>query len=507
MNIRKLSLFFSLILLMFCSFGISAAAAEVRELIVNDMPYNVYGLYNGVKTNITSTCSKSLTTFNGVECVSYSLPSKPSSTDSRFVLSYEITNLNSANEYNLNFKFSTTTSSYSTMMVYIVYLDSSNVVLKEQSLDTIITQGNGWNNVDFDFVPDMSGITTGYKAYLSFYFLTTEASSFTYRISNIVTLTDKSDVSGDLSRILNAILTLDTNIDGYLARFETGVIQKLNTLDSHIDTYFDELGGALVSAITTLDTHIDGYFDLLLSGIIANDNALSDKLHEYLDKFKPRFYESFNWIFGRVNSSGNVLTNTDSNAVTSDLFTVGDITYYGYFTPISPFLNATCYIYDLNGNYLTSLYLAPGQTYTLAPGQAYRFSLSSNQSLGHLDLSELNTLCNECIVVYADEGWLTAFRNSIVRGFYEIMNPGVYEEPTSNAWEDSKDEFDRIESELPTFDASDMAEVDISDYAGAFGCVRYLFDRFVSVSGLTTLLTFALVFGLGVFLIGRKVGG
>ena len=510
MKISKFVVFNILLLpLLLIGFSCGAAAAEVNGFFASDLRIEGISRVDGVDTDITDKITISADTYDDLNCTRYFL-NYATNTPTRFLVGYKAENLNSTHEYNLKFSFQCSNPSISTFDCLLYYYDSLGNVVKTQVVTMYSSSSiaTGWNNVDINFTPDTAGLNSGYTTELIFLFTEIDSNLPVYfRLSEFIELTDKDSNVSELLDILNAIIDFDARVDNSIDRIETSLLSQLVTLDSNIDGYFDDLGGQLVSAITTLDTNIDGYFDILLNGIIANDNALSDKLHEYLDKFKPRFYESFNWIFGRVDSLGQVNTTTDSSAVTSELFIVKDISYYGYFTPVGNFISSTCYIYDLSGNLIQTLNLSPGVTYTLTPGLAYRFQLTSNLSLSHLSFDDLNAYCNEAIVVYAEEGWLTAFRNSLVRGFDEIMNPGVYEEPTTNEWEENKDEFEQIESELPTFDSSDMSEVDISNYSGGFGVVRYLFDRFLSVSGLTPLLAFALTFGLGVFLIGRKVGG
>ena len=511
MNIRKLSLFFSLILLMSCSFGISAAAAEVEGFFTADMELEAFSRSDGVDTDITDKITVGADTYDGVNSTRYTVP-LTTGKQARFITAYQGENLNSTHEYNLSFKVQSSLPSSTSFICYLYFYGPSGDLISVQTLATLSGSSfkSGWNDVSINFVPNISNLTTGYTNKIVFQFISESNSLQYFRLSNFVELTDNNSSDSLLRDILYAITTLDTNIDGYFNRLEFTLIKQLYNLDNNIDSYFDELGGQLVSAITSLDTHIDGYFDLLLDGIITNDNALSDKLHDYLDEFKPRFYQTLNWSVAYLNpNSGQVENTSAANAIVSEYLKVlGSPYFIEFHKSEGKFVTCQVFVYDLNNNFIKVINVAPdSEPLELAQGYNYRFRLYQGDNLFNYYGNELNKVCNTVVKVYADEGWLTAFGNSIIQGFYNIMNPGVYEEPTSNAWEDSKDEFDRIESELPTFDASDMTAVDISDYNSAFGCVRYLFDRFISVSGLSTLLSFSLIFGLGVFLIGRRVGG
>lgn len=87
------------------------------------------------------------------------------------------------------------------------------------------------------------------------------------------------------------------------------------------------------------------------------------------------------------------------------------------------------------------------------------------------------------------------------------LNPGTYDPPTSNAWEDSQDEFSSVEAALPSLSDGDLSDVDLSNFSKGFSCINSLFDKLLSKTNLTAVLAFSLTFGLGIYLIGRKVGG
>ena len=490
-------------------FSVSVSAAEIDGFYSKDMSVSASGVNADTTEDITNSVSVSSGTYSNKACTVYSLPLN-SDYVYRICSAYHIDSLNSGHEYNIKFSWQSGIPSSTNFHLRLVYYDSEGNELRVQDLYTVYSSAShtGWQDVDIDFTPDASGLS-GYKARIEFSFLYQSSSLVNLRLSEIIELTDKEDNSDLLQSILTAILTLDSNIDSYISDLETSLISQLITLDSNIDSYFDELGGELVSAITTLDSHIDGYFQLLKDGIIENDNALSDKLHEYLDKYKPRFYETFEWVRGNIDSTtGDSYVTNDYNAVISDLFLVNDVPYYlEYKGTLGAFDSCYVYVYDLNRTYLRWYKCTPNTVYELEPGYYYRFRLKSSSSLSSSYGEHLSEYCNEVVLVYSDEGWLTSFGRYIVREFNQILNPGVYEDPGEDEFQQNKDEFEQIESELPTFDSSDMEEVDISNYSGGFGAVRYLFDRFINVSGLETLLAFSLMFGLGVFLIGRKVGG
>ncbi|MGN0539430.1 MAG: hypothetical protein ACI4KI_06200 [Candidatus Fimenecus sp.] len=87
------------------------------------------------------------------------------------------------------------------------------------------------------------------------------------------------------------------------------------------------------------------------------------------------------------------------------------------------------------------------------------------------------------------------------------LNPGTYDPPTSNSWEDSKDEFSSVEAEMPTLADGDLSDVDLSNFSKGFACINSIFDKLLTKTNLSVVLVFSLTFGLGIYLIGRKVGG
>lgn len=493
-------------------FSVPVSAAETTSYNTIDFDVSAKGRYyesgNTIDDDYTSKVTVTSSSYLSEPCTLYSLPIDTIYTF-RFVSGFQIANLNASHEYNLSFKYQTGAPNNTLFGVYLCFYDSAGKLLREQALFEPESHSVGWNNVDINFMPDTSGLG-GYNTKLEFRFVYSGQSVVNLRLSEFVELTDKNDVTGLLESILSAILKLDSDIDTYISDLESSLINQLITLDSNIDGYFDELGGELVSAITTFDSHIDGYFQLLKDGIIENDNALSDKLHEYLDKYKPRFYEQFTWIYGYIDSTtGDRYVNSKTNAIISDLFLVSDTPYYVEFKkPVDSTYGVNCYVYDLQRNYIRWFSVTPDKVFTLEPGYYYRFRVSTKDGvLQDIHGDKITEFCNGIVLVYSDEGWLSSFGKYIVREFNQIMNPGVYEDPGSDNFQDNKDEWEQIEGELPTFDSSDMHEVDISNYSGGFGAVRYLFDRFLYASDLTTLMSFSLMFGLGVFLIGRKVGG
>lgn len=510
MKIRKICLFLAFCML-FISANVFTVSAEYVKLIYskNNSFYAVGG--NGTSMElITSTISQSSASYSGKASTTFRFPASGSYSSGRILqVSFsEILKVN--HNYNLHLFLNSDLPSYTDFAVYLSAVGTNNdIVLFEYSGTT--SDLTKWIEVDVSFfIDDSLSSTAGHEIIIEF-FNTSQAMSYV-RISETLELTDLDDNSNWFEDIISAIFQLDSDIDTYISDLESSLLAQLITLDSNIDSYFDALGGELVSAITNLDTHIDGYFQLLKNGIIENDIALSDKLHEYLDKYKPRFYEDLRWTHGSYFSG---VLSKGSYAVCTDKFYVRPGSKYVLeyneedvsWTHLP--LKIIYTIFDSEGNYLTDRSFTVQGSFEVYPNPGYYYSISVvfDDDMSYFQPYVINENLNSFIHFYADDGWLTAFGNYIVNEFDKIMNPGVYEDPGTDEYQDTKEEWEQIEGDLPSFDSDDMHEVDISNYSGGFGVIRYLFDRFLDASGLTVLMSFSLMFGLGVFLIGRKVGG
>lgn len=86
------------------------------------------------------------------------------------------------------------------------------------------------------------------------------------------------------------------------------------------------------------------------------------------------------------------------------------------------------------------------------------------------------------------------------------LNPGIFEPPTSNSWDNNKDEMSSIMDDLPNSDDVELSNVDMSNFRQGLACIKQMFNGLVSKTGLSSLIVFVLTFSLGVYLIGRKVG-
>lgn len=508
MKIRRFILVF-IACVSFITFFVVPVSAEETSLLldVRDFDYSCIGV-EGESGSLLPVKFEDVT-YSGIPMRKYSCST--SDIVKAFFVSGDL-NLHSGHEYSLEFQYSSLYSPSTSLVVNLLYYNGAGELIKTQGVDVLYDIGSGVQTYSSSFRPDLSDISSSFTVKLQIILQTYSTSPCSWYLSQDIVLTDKDDSSGLLLEILSAILQLDSDIDTYLSDLESSLLNQLISLDSNIDSYFDELGGELVSAIANLDNNIGGYFELLKNGIIENDNALSDKLHEYLDKYKPRLYEDIHWVRGSY--VNGVLSTNGNYAVCTDKFYISPGTNYVFEyneedNNFSDIVRIILSIYDSNGEFLSerSFVIAGSFELNPEPGYCYTISVVFENSLAGMSSHIINRNLSVFLHLYADEGWLTAFGNYIINGFNNILNPGVYEDPGTDAFHDVKDGWEYTESQLPTFDESNIHDVDISNYAGGFGAVRYLFDRFVAVSGLETLLAFSLMFGLGVFLLGRKVGG
>ncbi len=221
MNIRRIPFFISIILLMFVSFGISSAAAEVDGFFSADMELEAVSRSDGVDTDITSKITVGADTFDGVNSTRYTVP-LTAGTQARFITAYQAENLNSTHEYNLSFKVQSSVPSSTAFFCYLYFYGPSGDLIGVQTLATLSGSNfkSGWNDININFVPNASNLTTGYTNKIVFQFLTESNLLQYYRVSNFIELTDNNSSDSLLRDILYAISTLDTNIDSYFLHLD-----------------------------------------------------------------------------------------------------------------------------------------------------------------------------------------------------------------------------------------------------------------------------------------------
>lgn len=394
----------------------------------------VYGVgrkyVNGetIDEDYTSKISVSNGTYLNKACTVYTIP-LDSTYSYRFVNAYHIENLSSSHEYNLKFSWNSGLPNNTLFDVTLVFYDSSGNILREQVLYTHDDIVSGWRDVDIDFKPDASGLG-GYKTRLEFTFCFFSSSVANFRLSEVIEFTDKDDNSSWFEKIIQAIRDVPSNI-----------VESIHSLPERLKTFFDNLGqkfsdvgNSIVNKFEQVKNDIGVFFDnigeKLSNKFEAVGNAITNKFTEIgdkfsatFDKFKPRFYEQLNWVIGFINPNNGEYGQSNNNACVTDYFLVSDSSYYiERNDPNSEFQFLTVAKYDLNKTYISSFQVNNFSVYELEPGYYYRFRLYKGSDLRPYG-DALSDYCNEYVLLYADEGWLSAFGHYILNGLKSLFIP------------------------------------------------------------------------------------
>lgn len=361
---------------------------------------------NGPEMVDLGSITKTSSTYLNEACTVYSLPFS-SQYQYRLVSAWHMENLNSGHEYNLKFSWNSGIPSSCLFGCYLVFTNASGEVLREQELYSSSSSSSGWNRVDIDFKPDTSGLG-GYKTSLEFRYMVITNSAINLRISEIVEFTDKDDNSSWFEKIWQAI----KDVPGSIVDSIRSLPERLRSLFDSLGEKFDNAKNAIGEWFTELGDKITGKFV-----------EISDKFSETFDKFKPRVYQSLNWVIGYINPNNGEYGQSNNNACVTEYFLVSDTSYYIEFVdPNHDFNFFSVHQYDLSKNYIKAFNVAPGNVFELDSGYYYRFRLYKGSDLRpHGD--GLSDYCNEYVLLYADEGWLSAFGHYILNGLKSLFIP------------------------------------------------------------------------------------
>lgn len=399
------------------------------------------------RVDYTDKLTVSSGTYSGEACTTLTIPFDTTNTF-RYVSSYHIENLSASHEYNLKFKASCSvlTSVGNTVLgVYLVFYNG-DTILKEQELGGCQFNSLGWQEVDFDFKPDASGLG-GYKTRLEFRFLSVTSAAVIYRLSDIIEFTDKDDNSNWFQRIINAIKEipekigdLRDNISNYFSNLGDRITAKFENVGTSITNKFEEVKNAIGSWFTEIGDKLSNKFAEVGNSITSKFQEIGAEFSATFDKFKPRVYEVFNWRYGWVNSDSIDYFDEDLGAaIISDGFYVPAGTSYIFNVEPSDFLSQEYFemfqidiFYFEDGTFRyfesTSLDLFVyyyNDGFELPSGFTYYFALTSFDGTfdSYLNGVSLSDFCNSVVKVYADEGWLTAFGRMILNGIKGFFIP------------------------------------------------------------------------------------
>lgn len=376
------------------------------------------------------------------------------STVDKVLLASKSLNLNSDHEYNLSFKYACTNLDSTVLMVMLSYYSSSGTLIKTDVIDTVFRPASGNNSFNVDFKPDLEGVSSGYNIKLEIGFLTTSTNTAYFRISQQINLDDKDDDSAWYQKIIDGIKEIPEKLRDFFTAlgdrigtffsdlkdsFSSDVDDQTDSqggffsdLGDRISTFFDNLRNSITSKIESATDSIKNKFEEIGNSITSKFEEIGDKFTEFFDKFKPRVYEDLRWENAMVNNSSGVVSSTPATIVkrracTSDLFYVpsGSVYNLDVVMPSDVINWVNIHQYTSTGEYIGGSFASEGIT-VLEQGYSYRFQIMFVDAVDGYSISELSDICNSYVMLYADEGWLTAFGHWILNGLSNLFIPSEY---------------------------------------------------------------------------------
>lgn len=365
------------------------------------------------QVDCTSTTTKTSTIYNSVDCTVYGMGNSPGYV-AKSIIAHEITDLNTGHEYNINFQYNSSLPSSTVFVCDLVFYGADGTELKRQTLYEDFKMSSGWHTVDVDFKPDNTGLNSGYKSKIEFTFTNTSTVLVYFRLSDTVQLTDKDDNSNWFQKIINAIKEIPVK----LGNLGDNIGNWFSNLGDNIGGFFDGLWEKLSNAFSNIRV----WFLELGDKISTKFQEISDNFTAFFEKFKPRVYVNFNWRRGQINSNTGAFAGLDNDkipqVIVSDFFVVqaSDKYLLDVSRPSSGQYAFRIFKYDLDGNYLSFENVKPTTEYPLDSGFQYRFQFA-------LPRTEPENTANDYVLVYADEGWLSAFGHYLLNGLKSLFIP------------------------------------------------------------------------------------
>ncbi len=431
--------------------SLNVSAAEVDGFYSRNMVHKAYILQNvdNVLTpfDYTDHLTVSNGTYVGKNCTLYSLPSI-STSNIRYVSSYQIEELNASHEYHIKFQSSSNIVSETNMCLVSLVFYNGDEILRTQNLGGCNFPNDQWQEVEFDFVPDTSGLG-GYKTRIEFQFISySNTNSVTYRLSDFIEFEDKDDNAGWFQKIINAIKEipekigdLRDNISNYFSALGDRITAKFESVGTSITNKFEEVKNAIGSWFTEIGDKLSNKFAEVGNAITSKFAEIGAEFSATFDTFKPRLYEVFEWRYGMSTGSEIIYDYEDyGSAVISNEFYIPTGTNYIFDVDTSKIDDNDFWIYQVSVYYFSDentlsylvsdsldvfIYAYPNG-FELESGRSYYFEICTNswEPFGtYFPNQDLSDICNSIVKVYADEGWLTAFGRMILNGLKNFFIP------------------------------------------------------------------------------------
>lgn len=348
-------------------------------------------------------------------------------------------------------------------VISLNYYKPDGTFIKSQSLyKSTLVSDDQFTDIDFEF-ESLALDETEYYVEFSVNFLACNNASrrtSTFYFSPQIELTSSGSflpfyrgLSDYLSRIERWLSDIFVSINGGVDSFgveHEGLLQPLVDLTDLIDLKFDLIFQDLVNFSDSFNTTITDLLDFNLSDILdlSFDNFFSD-------------------LFNGINVSMFNINSEIQNS-TSTVSSIGD-TVNNIDKSVSNIDNSVTEISNTVNNLADSV------------SEGFK-DVNSNIQSGFADVME---------------------------GDMSLADKDNFDTSGKDGFDNMSDELEAAEGDLPTLESDDLDKsFDIhilSDLNNGFIAINNIFDEVTSALGFTSVITFVLTFGIGIYLLGRRL--
>lgn len=285
---KSISKIFSIILIisiLICAYSVNSFAASGNlDFNAFDLPYfaEYYDSQSGNYVNLS--VSKNLETLNNVQVVKYVVERITQGvSNTRFCNVYKVGNLKANHEYSLSFSYAYTQSSSATFRVYLQVLNGNGTVIDSQNIYALSGAASAQlQQVNVNFVPDLTNVTQGYTMRLLFEFSqSNNLYPYTCYLSNSIYFNDNDDesawfesiiqwlqnvrdsVSNIGANIVSGLSNLGNNISSWLTTVKDGIVNKLTEVKDGIVNKLTDIKNGIVDKLTEVKNNIGEFFTML----------------------------------------------------------------------------------------------------------------------------------------------------------------------------------------------------------------------------------------------------
>lgn len=255
------------------------------------------------ESDITSSVTVTHNSVLGVPTINYTIPNGSSDTKTQGLIAFKTQSLKSKHEYNLKFGFAMGHPSVCSFLASLVFYDSNNNVIRQQDI-VVVNEGiksNEINYIDVNFIPNVDGLSSGFRTELQFCFLSGTVYANTFRLTQEISLTDTDDNSGFVDGIWGTIKHIFIAIVGGECQdgdySSPGLFGKLrdgfDSLGNRIGTFFDNLKISIEAKIDSIQQWFIDLGENIVEGLkglfIPEEGYFESKMEELKSFFADHF--------------------------------------------------------------------------------------------------------------------------------------------------------------------------------------------------------------------------